>query len=39
MFCYPEEFHLKVYPMEKDDIVEVDSFEELKQLDATYTEE
>lgn len=39
MFCYPAEFQLKVYPMEKDDIIEVDSFAELKQLDETYTEE
>lgn len=36
MFCYPEEYHLGIYPMKKDDIIEIDNLSELAALDASY---
>lgn len=36
MFCYPESFDLTIYPINKGDIVEIDSFEELCEIDETY---
>ena len=36
MFCYPEEYELGIYPMEKTDIVEIDNLEELLELDPSY---
>ena len=39
MFCHPEDYKLGVYPMGKDDVKEIDSFEELIQLDPTYSKE
>ena len=39
MFCYPNEYKLGVYPMNKEDIVEVDNFDELVALDPSYKEE
>lgn len=39
MFCYPNEYKLGVYPMYREDIVEVDNFDELVALDPSYKEE
>lgn len=39
MFCFPNEYKLGVYPMNKEDIVEVDNFDELVALDPSYKEE
>lgn len=39
MFCYPNEYKLGIYPMNKEDIVEVDNFDELVALDPSYKEE
>lgn len=39
MFCYPNEYKLGVYPMNKEDIVEVDNFDELVALDPSYKED
>ena len=36
MFCYPEEYKLGIYPMDKTDIVEIDNLEELLELDSSY---
>ena len=36
MFCYPEEYRLGIYPMQQGDIIEIDSFEELKAVDKRY---
>lgn len=36
MFCHPENFNLTVYPIKKGDILEIDSFEELCELDTSY---
>ena len=36
MFCYPGEYHLGIYPMKKDDIIEIDNLNELAALDASY---
>lgn len=36
MFCYPEEYHLGVYPMSRGDVVEVDNLKELIELDSSY---
>ena len=36
MFCYPEEYELGLWPMNKQDVVEVDSLYELAELDKNY---
>ena len=36
MFCYPEEYCLGIYPMKKDDIIEIDNLSELAALDSSY---
>lgn len=38
MFCHFQEFQLQVYPMQPEDVIEIDSFAELATLDAAYTE-
>ena len=38
MFCHFQEFQLQVYPMQPEDVIEIDSFAELAALDAAYTE-
>lgn len=36
MFCYPKEYELGIIPMKQGDIVEIDSLEELAQIDSKY---
>ena len=36
MFCYPEEYNLGIYPIHKDDLVEIDNLQELAALDSSY---
>ncbi len=36
MFCYPNDYKLGIYPMNKEDIIEVDSIAELAALDKSY---
>lgn len=36
MFCYPSEYRLGIRPIKKTDVVEIDSYEELLALDASY---
>ena len=36
MFCYPQEFDLGIRPIEKGDLIEIDSYEELMKLDDFY---
>lgn len=36
MFCYPEQYELGIYPMDKKDIIEVDNLWELVMLDKSY---
>lgn len=36
MFCYPEEYKLGIYPISKEDIVEIDNLRELAALDSYY---
>ena len=36
MFCYPQEYHLGIREMQRNDIVEVDSVDELIKLDGSY---
>ena len=36
LFRYPQEYRLGIFPMEPGDILEVDSLEELAQLDSSY---
>lgn len=36
MFCYPDEYDLGIFEMKKSDIIEIDSIEELKQIDTYY---
>ena len=39
MFFYPEEYQLGIIPMQKNDIIEVDSIDELIKLDSSYAEQ
>lgn len=36
LFCYPEEYRMGIYEMQKGDIVEVDNLRELADLDPSY---
>lgn len=36
MFCHRKDFDLKIYQIEKNDIIEIDSFEELISIDGSY---
>ena len=36
MFCYPKEYQLGIWPMKKEDIIEIDSLDELIELDSSY---
>ena len=36
MFCYPDEYQLGIWPMNGEDVIEVDSIEELAALDKRY---
>lgn len=36
LFCHPEDYTLGIRPMQSGDIVEIDSFHELLQIDASY---
>ena len=38
MFCHPEEYRLGIREMHKDDIVEIDDFDELTAIDPSYEE-
>lgn len=37
LFCYPEHYDLGIFEMKKGDVVEIDNFNELIQLDPSYT--
>ncbi len=39
MFCHFDAFELGIYPMKKEDITEIDSFDELCRLDGSYLKE
>lgn len=36
MFCYPKEYQLGIWPMRREDVIEVDSLKELAALDKSY---
>lgn len=36
LFCHPEEFHLGIMEMKRDDILEIDNYSELCQIDSSY---
>lgn len=36
LFCYPKDFKLKAYKINKGDMVEIDTVEELSKIDTTY---
>lgn len=36
LFCHPDEFDLGIFPMKKEDIVEIDNFSELLAIDPSY---
>lgn len=38
MFCYPNEYKLGIYPMNFQDVIEIDNFDELIMLDKHYQE-
>lgn len=37
LFCYPEEYELGIYQMQRGDLVEVDNFSELVEIDRSYS--
>lgn len=37
MFCHPNDFKLGIHEMKKDDIIEIDSIEELVEIDSSYS--
>lgn len=37
LFCYPDDYQLGIYEMNEDDILEIDSFDELCSIDNTYS--
>lgn len=39
LFCYPDEYELGIYPMDKGDVLEIDSFAELMRVDGSYKQE
>lgn len=36
LFCYPEEYALGIFKMQKEDIIEIDNLSELVQIDPSY---
>ena len=36
MFCYPDEYQLSIYEMQKGDIIEIDDLQELAEIDSSY---
>ena len=36
MFCHCDKFDLGIYEMKREDVIELDSFEELQKLDKSY---
>ena len=36
MFCYPKDYKLGIVPMNKDDLIEIDSLDELIEVDRSY---
>lgn len=38
MFCYPDDYQLQIYPIERQDMIEIDSLEELVTMDSSYAE-
>ena len=36
MFCYPNDYKLGIVPMNKVDLVEIDSLDELIEVDKSY---
>lgn len=36
MFCYPDQYNLAVFPMNKGDIIEIDNIDELAGIDSKY---
>ena len=38
LFCYPTEYDLKIYKINKKDIIEIDNLDELKEIDNSYKE-
>lgn len=36
MFCYPKEYELGIYPMQRGDVVEIDNLSELAAIDSRY---
>ena len=36
MFCYPDEYQLGIYEMQKGDIIEIDNLQELAEIDSSY---
>ena len=36
LFCYPQEYRLGIYPMKMGDVTEIDSIDELVEIDPGY---
>ena len=39
LFCYPKDYKLGIFEMEKEDILEIDGFDELVKIDSSYEKE
>lgn len=39
LFCYPNDFRLGIRPISKSDIIEIDSFKELLEIDESYSQD
>lgn len=37
LFCHPNDFNLTVYPMNKEDVIEIDNYTELVKIDNSYS--
>ncbi len=38
MFCHPDDFELGVFPMSAGDVIEIDNFSELVEIDSSYAD-
>lgn len=39
LFCYPDQYELGIHEMQKEDVLEIDSFNELISIDSSYLKE
>ena len=37
LFCYPNQYDLGIFEMKKDSVIEIDSYQELIEIDSSYS--